>query len=813
MPRRPVTKSQFWLTVAVLVGVLGFVAWDAVVRSRHVLAVSARYGVTVDAPATAMENPTGYADGRRSLVLPPGAADTAHWIMQTQAMIAAGEWRIRRVGYDNAPDGRELHWAAPLHWWLAGLAWVDHMLSGRPIGQSVERAVLYSGPVMFGLMLAMVGGILWRRFSPAAGAVFAFGAIATYPFYLDFTAGYADHHGLANLSAMLMVLSLLAGWTAGVAAPRWFTASAVAGGVGLWISTATLVPALAGTALGVVVAIWHGRRANPAAAPDPGLFRRWGSVGAGVSLAAYAVEYFPHHLGWRLEVNHPLYALAWLGAGELLRAGALAARRGISGLSRRDRVAGGTGFVLAGLLPLVIATTAERTFVVADPFIWRLHSLYISEFGGLAHTLSRGVSVGAVALCLPVLCILPVLVLAVRRSTPAEWRTEACLALLPALTGWLMGWQQVRWLGLAYAVSVPAMAVCFRALSGDAPPSPFRRLPAWLVAGLLVFLPGMTTAIRRTLNASEFKPEEIRNLAERDVAHWLRLRAGPDRVVVAGMPTPTTRLIFSGSLHGLGTLYWENSAGLKAAAALFAAPSPEAARILAARAGVTHVVLLSWDAFEASLARLARGLDDDQPVPDDSFAARLLSAPVAPSWLKPLAFPLPDHPSLQDARVRIWEVTTASTSASPAVWAANYYLEMRQPEAAARLVPLLERFPGDLSANIMLAGIAGRRRDAAAFAAAMERVHGQLPQVSALPLDDHLRLVVVFSIAGQEGPARGQLQQATGKLDERSLRQLSSGELADLMALMDGLGVAWPDPSLRELARTLLPPAKRAPAG
>ena len=46
---------------------------------------------------------------------------------------------------------------------------------------------------------------------------------------------------------------------------------------------------------------------------------RWALAGAGTSLAASLVEYWPHHLGdLHLETVHPLYGLAWLGLGELL---------------------------------------------------------------------------------------------------------------------------------------------------------------------------------------------------------------------------------------------------------------------------------------------------------------------------------------------------------------------------------------------------------------------------------------------------------------------------------------------------------------
>ena len=82
------------------------------------------------APAHAADSSTGYADGRRSQILQ--STDGYHWVMQTQQMIATGDWRLRRVNYDNSPDGREVHWCSPLHWWLALVAWADHAATGRP---------------------------------------------------------------------------------------------------------------------------------------------------------------------------------------------------------------------------------------------------------------------------------------------------------------------------------------------------------------------------------------------------------------------------------------------------------------------------------------------------------------------------------------------------------------------------------------------------------------------------------------------------------------------------------------------------------
>lgn len=810
MPRRLPTSSsgfQFWVALAVMAAVSGFVLWDATVRARHVLAVTASYGVTVDNPATVPASPTGYADGRRSLVMPLGAADTAHWIMQTQAMIAAGEWRLRRVDYDNAPDGREVHWAAPFHWWLAGLAWIDHGLSGRPLGQSVERAVIYSGPVMLGLLLAGLVPCLWRRFSVLAAVLGALGLVAVYPFYLDFAAGYADHHGLVNSCGLLTVLFLAAGTREETAAGarRWFVRSGLAGGTGLWISAATQAPVLVGVGLGALAAGWfaRGATARPAWLNEPGLFRTWGLVGGGVSLAAWLLEYFPHHPGLRLEVNHPLYAAAWVGGGEVLRVALLALRDGPRGLSGRDRAAGVVGVVLVALLPVVIVLSAAKSFLVADPFLWRLHSQYIAEFQGLGRILRRGFNWVLAALWLPMLLLGPALWRVRRRSVSPAERAALAFVLVPALLAWLMGWGQVRWLGLAFALTVPVVAVYFRA---DETVRTRNLFLGWLAAGLLLFGPGLVKAVSRTLAAPEFTTEDIRSLAERDVAHWLRLRGGGDRVVVAATPSVTNKLIYHGGVTGVGTLYWENLAGLKHAAELFAAPTPGAAREIAGRLGVTHIVFLSWGAFEGTLVRLQRGLPEAAPLPADTFVAQLFGAPVPPAWLRAVPFKLPGHPALAGEQVRIWAITPEQTPAAAAARAANYHLELGQLDQAEELAATLVRFEDQLAPMVMLAAIASRDNDREGFAAVFERVLANLPQAPALALDEHIHLVVVLTVGRRPDLAQAQLRSAMTKLDERTLRQLSLGTLTDLLALSDGLKVALPSTGLERLAASLLPP-------
>jgi len=163
-------RHIWWI---VLVLVLGIAASDTALRLRHLLDLGRKYGGAVEAPAVDPKSPTGYAGGLRSLLLPYEGADAYHWVMQTQAMIAGSDLRVRWVDYDNAPFGREVHWAAPVHWWLALIAWLDRAWSGEPIGIGVEHAALVMGPLHLALVLLVLVPFIAMRFGQPAAVCLA----------------------------------------------------------------------------------------------------------------------------------------------------------------------------------------------------------------------------------------------------------------------------------------------------------------------------------------------------------------------------------------------------------------------------------------------------------------------------------------------------------------------------------------------------------------------------------------------------------------------------------------------------------------
>ena len=124
-------SSAIWLVP--LLAAIALVLCDAIHHARHFQKASAHYGVAVRAPQVDASSPTGFADNRRHIVYPSRWVDGQHWIVQTQQMLASHDARLRHVDHDNAPAGRDVHWAAPFRWWLGLCAWVDHRLTGEPL--------------------------------------------------------------------------------------------------------------------------------------------------------------------------------------------------------------------------------------------------------------------------------------------------------------------------------------------------------------------------------------------------------------------------------------------------------------------------------------------------------------------------------------------------------------------------------------------------------------------------------------------------------------------------------------------------------
>jgi len=426
-------RRRLW--VVPMLATVAFIATDTVIHLRVTYSISKEHPSPAPMPDNA--SPTGYAEGQRDIILPYTGMDGYHWVMQTQQMLAEGEPRIRHVdydNYDNGPKGREMHWSSSFRWWVAGLAWLEHAYAGVPLSISVEQVMPFANTLLIVLLVILVAPFVVRRFGLGAGSLFIVGIGAILPVYESFAEGKSDHHGLASLSSMLTLLFLLgggAGWirngdaasAAGVSpfldwlperaqAKRWFIASGIVGGIGLWVSTASEAPVLAEIGLAALVATgWLGYNTTPeeGARPDPSLWRVWGWAGAATSIFFYLLEYFPSHFGLRLEVNHPLYAATWAGGGEIVFRICRWWNGGKLAEEKRDWLWLAISALAVATVPTLVYFFASKVFWVADRFLFLFHEDYIAEFKDVRRYLDPMYATGSAKYLMTVLNPLPLL--------------------------------------------------------------------------------------------------------------------------------------------------------------------------------------------------------------------------------------------------------------------------------------------------------------------------------------------------------------------------------------------------------------------
>ncbi len=802
----PFTRLAPHAWLAALLLALAFIALDASQRIRSFDKISSVPDALVASPATDASSATGYENNQRQLILPRYGIDGYHWLMQTQQMAATGEARIRHVDYDNAPAGREVHWASPFRWWLGLLARIDHAITGAPIGQCVERAGLYANPLLFALFLSALVPYACRHLGSPFATWLALGSLAALPFADYFGAGNPDHHGLIAASALLSVLGLLIGVsTSTTSTARNATIlSALAGALGLWISSASQVPALLALGLGSLAAAWL--KNSPGSPPfsSPDLWRLWGRTGAAASLAAWLIEYFPSHLSWRLEVNHPLYALAWLGGGELLRLAWLD-RRPAAFFRSLASPTGALSLLAVISLPATILLGGTAVFRLSSPFLWSLHHEYISEFQNLPTVLANsGFAPTAISYWLPWLLLFAAIPL--WKKTPASARTSLLLAVAPALAFAFLGFNQARWNGFAQVFLLLFLATLHRSLPTSTG-TRFQPRHILALAACLALTPLLWRFIALNTQPPGASKNDIIQLANREVAHWLNRRAGPDRPVIATSPGLSTPLAFHGGVKTLGTFYWENLDGLETSASFFGARNESEAYRIVQATGITHLVLVSWSDFVEPYVKLIRGLKKDDPAPTDAFVLNLLDTKTPPPWLRPIPCVLPANPGLDDTAVFVYEVVPPQSREESLSRLVQFLIDTENLAQAVRFLPALEKYPQFPPAQIARARIQLLREDNSAFLAAMRQLLSLSPQFPALALEDRVQLALLLAVVGDDTNARREFSRCWTQASENesAFRKLPPAALVYLLQQSTRLSLT-PPAELNRLARTLLPP-------
>lgn len=819
-------RTIFWclITLAVALWWLGF---ETVMRLRVWQAVNSALVVYRDAPQVDRQSPTGYAAGQRYQLYE--GADTYHWVMQTQQMGAVGGLRVRDVSYDNAPHGRPVHWSSLPRWWLAAVAWADGTFTGRHWPTAVEHAALYGGVVLLGIFIVGIGGVVAWKWGAWPGVTSALGLTLVGPIYREFAAGSFDHHGIAGVAAFLTILFLLmagagwvrekhggkvrCGWLPGPdTAYRWTIASAAAGAIGLWVSAASQVPVLVGLGLGAFMSARcrpsqsdHDKRERP----EPAVWRVWGRWGAGLSVLFYLIEYAPGPFRLRLEVIHPLYAAAWLGLGELLHRYAQRNLPQRPAATKRDRIAVAAA-ALAVLAPAGVVLVAPATFLVSDPFLWRLHVDYIQEFGSIFTFLGADPTAWFKAVLgfnLPLLLGVPIALFWAWRRLPTPAKPMLAVLLPPIMLTLVLTVGQVRWTTIACSVSLAGLVAFVMLVSqrtielgrdSRGTVGAVILCGAILTAYPLIAMPGLAAILQSRI---ELTAEATRKLLMRDFAYWFNRRTRAERAVVVTGPSATTELIYHGGVKGVGTMYWENTDGLRASIAVLGAADSSTAEKLIRERGITHVVLFSWSASAGESARLARGLRATAPLPEHAFALGLLNPETDwPVWLRPIAYRAP-FPA--DKWVMVGEVDFSQTSAEAETHLARFLIATGSMQAGMRrLEKVRAEHPKYLPALISWAQLQKQHGPAAAFEQAVSAIQSLALKTSSIPLGDRIKLTRLHVERGQFDEAKLELQHAWHAASERALRRLDHADIAQFIELSRQLGI-HPDTTVANMVQEL----------
>lgn len=587
--------------------------------------------------------------------------DSYAWLSDARDLRASGDWRLRFTRADNAPYGREMHWSHLPIWALMGISRFLEIAGGAPPALALELAgrILLPlwGWIVFSALYLVLGHRLGWRIAALATATLV--VMVNWSFHTL----RPDHHGFQLACSAGMWLSLACGgmgWIqtrpAATRSPfeppplkrarRWFIAAGILGGCGLWFGATVFFFSLAASAVGTAAAMFLLR---PPAAHEPieihpNLWRWWGGAGAVVALAFYALEYAPHHMAMRLEVNHPLYALCWLGTAECLRAIAQGKKNG-GRLGRRDLLWAAGGLLGAGALPTLILFGPVDWYWPRSLIMLRLHALHINEFRTLFATAgSRWPAVFLHAFGFFTLAGLGALLLSFRRRLSFAQRTV--LLPLGCLSGAFLVlylWQ-IRWAPFVLAAALlftafllAAVGELFRAPRPDPILRPFLALllacfvfhfadAAWSIVGPL----------RLLWRVEKIDPMWLMALLHRNLMLQLKAQADgrPLRFMMPAELAPGAYYFRTGD--AVGSLYWENADGLAAAAEFFADPLPgERAREIARERGITHVLMNEGAGDAVMFYHLATGNLDHPGASRTVGGATGKAGTPVPAWLRP----------------------------------------------------------------------------------------------------------------------------------------------------------------------------------
>jgi len=721
-----------WLGFALVL--LAIVAW-VVVHAFLVDTVTVRLCEALDKDIP--------VEKRMPVFLSEIAFDGYTWNRHAENLGKDGDLRLRFTDMDNAPDGREVHWNSGFAWYLRGLGEVYRAFTGDTLRNSIFRMSIWANPILLVVAIGIFSTLSARRFGPLCGTVIAIGMVAVPTFYEGFLPAYPDHHGLIAFALLGMLFGIAwagAGWVQVESgddfvpphslkqARHGIIFSAICGAAGLWISALSTAIVLGAIGMAAVVSAlasrWLVRKDGCQFHPE--LWKLWALWGAGGSFVFYLIEYFPNHMSMRLEVNHPLYALAWIGGGWIIAE--------VSGWLNRS-VTKPVAFPWAKLilplaccavLPLAMLIGGSAVYIPNDPFLGRLWK-NIAELLPLITRINMGGLTWQVAVgWYPALIVASFVIMFFRSVGPGTKTTLVCL-IVPILIITGLQLYQVRWGMLAGPLYIGLAGIIIPQVWRLVPASPVARSLGAVVLlgfGFLFVQPSFRNAFvgawsqYRSPENLQLTPGQGLALLHRQMARTLLDDANGKPIVLLSSPNSSCLLSSIGGFQTVGTLYWENVDGLKKAAEALNAQTDEEGLALIQKLGVTHVSVMSWENFIEPFF----GILYPERRPDKTFAnsvgKKMLIDRSIPSWSRPLVFPPNELSKGLQQQILLLRVAPDQSPQEAEFHLAKFiqHAEGNPVRAEITYRQLLDQFPANVVVRAELVGLclSQRRYDEAA---------------------------------------------------------------------------------------------------
>ncbi len=758
-------------------------------RSDRVIALSDMPTWSADAPKRDIDTRTGYEKDQRYLVVPGHHNSSFAWITEAQESSA-----------DNSSLDDSTR-TSLYRYWLRFCGRIHNLTNDGSLGYSIGQATLFADPLL--LTFLLLGGSLYcaRFIGSFAASGFVIAGACLFPLSSNFQPGAPDSHSLAWVLALGSVLPLLISKAkANASLKGHFILAGVFGGLGFWNDTDTQSSLF--LAIGAAAIAYTFIRESSSDTPLP--WRTWAWAGSIITLIACVIE--GAALNWELDALSPVYAIAWIGFGELLTL--LSKWKSEPNFSIKGK---GLIFLAVGLLALaswpIAGILTESGSLLANDFYAR--ELANHPDGGLAANLGAwtGKANGGAkaAALLPLGLVAMISIQLFTGKLAPELKSRLSFVFVASLFVLALSFLQIRWLNL-----FDILAMCMLAMLFEVKAEKGERLSLSTAVYSLLVIPGLIIGFPSAVKAGEpltLTPTERQSLVERDYAYWLNLRAGKDPVVLYSAPIFSTGAGYYGGFETIITSEHMEGTRYETAVRIASANTEQEISILLEDRNVTHIALPLWDPTLEQFVRRGSNTAANEPLPPAAFLVSLMSWDL-PAWIRPLNYPSSPSSEFKGFNIPSFALTSEQEPEQSLSRIAGIFVENAMPREARSIRAALESFPRDVNALAAIANIDYALGEKKQLEETLEKLIPYLSRRSArnLPVDTRINLASLFTRTKRIELAKDQLAKSMENLDTETLRLLTPNTVASLILLSRSLDLAFPDEATAKLANDLLPP-------